>query len=98
MVLLLALPVAVLWFGARAGGDVAMAIVMVATALSLVGLWAMQRRRFPAMLSDAAPVREGRRWLKASLAMMFLMSFGPILNQSSVIILGAQAFPTILAA
>ena len=88
IVLLLALPVAVLWFGARAGGDVAMAIVMVATALSLVGLWAMQRRRFPAMLPDAAPVREGRRWLKASLAMMFLMSFGPILNQSSVIILG----------
>ena len=88
IVLLVALPVAVLWLDFGAGGDVAMAIFLTATAISLAGLWAMLRRRIPTAVRGAAPVWEGRQWLKASLAMMFLMGFGAILNQISVIILG----------
>ena len=83
IVLLAGLPVAVLWLDLGSGGDLAMAIFMAATALSFVGMWAMLRNRIPKMVHDAAPVSEGRKWLKASFAMMFLMSFGAILNQIS---------------
>ncbi len=89
LVLLAALPVAIVWLEFGAGGDVAMAIYLGATALSLVGLWIMLRRRLPAAVHGVGPVMVGREWLNASFAMMFLMSFGAILNQISVIVLGA---------
>lgn len=89
LVLLAALPLAVVWLGIEAGGDVAMAVYLGATTLSFVGMWVMLRRRLPAAVHGAAPVAAGREWLNASFAMMFLMSFGAILNQISVIVLGA---------
>ena len=89
IVLLAALPLAVVWLGLEAGGDIAMSAFLGATAISLIGLWIMLRRTLPAAVHGVEPVMVGREWLNASFAMMFLMSFGAILNQISVIVLGA---------
>ena len=83
------LPLAVLGFGVAPTANVGMAIYLLATAVSLAGLWAMLRARCPQAAHGARPATEPRKWLNASFAMMFLMSFGPILNQICVIVLGA---------
>jgi O-antigen/teichoic acid export membrane protein len=87
--LAIALPLAVIGFGATPTADVAMAIYLVATMVALAGLWSMLRAKCPQAVRRASPSIEARQWLNASFAMMFLMSFGPILNQITVIVLGA---------
>ncbi len=86
--LIVVLPLAVVGFGVPVGADVGMAIFLGATAVSLFGLWAMWRRKCPGEGRVAERRMQPREWMKASMAMMFLMSFGPILNQISVIALG----------
>lgn len=69
--------------------EIGMAVYLVATAIILIGLWIVLRPLIPPSTRDAASVADRRNWFNASMAMMFLMSFGPILNQMSIIILGA---------
>ena len=88
--LIAGLLLAVTMFGIAPTADTGMAIYLGATAVCFAGLWLMARAKTPAAVRAAAPATERRNWLNASFAMMFLMSFGPILNQISIVILGAM--------
>ena len=88
--LILVLLLAVTVLGIAPTADTGMAIYLGATAVCFAGLWFMARAKLPAAVRGAALVTERRDWLNASFAMMFLMSFGPILNQISIVILGAM--------
>lgn len=87
--LIVGLPTAVLIFGAPSAADTGMAVYLAATALVLIGLWATLRSRLPVEAARADAQYAAREWLGASAAMMFLMSFGPILNQVSIVLIGA---------
>lgn len=88
-IVMLAFPVAVLWFNANAGAETAMAVYFAASVVSLVCVMVLLRRKLADRTLLAQAEFKRRAWLGASAAMMLFMSFGPIRNQVSVIILGA---------
>ena len=87
--IILCLPLAVLWFNVAASAGTAMAIYLVANVVSLLGLWVMLRRHLPGPARAARPEHLRREWMSASFAMMFMMSFIPVVNQVSIVIIGA---------
>ena len=82
------LPMAVFWFHAPASAETAMATYLGANVVSLLGLCVMLRRHLPGEVGGAIPERLPREWLTASFAMMFMMSFLPLLNQLGLIVIG----------
>ena len=86
--IIVCLPLAVLWLDVSASGETAMAIYLLANVVSLLGLWLMLRRHLPGEVGAATPERLPREWMAASFAMMFMMSFIPLLNQLSLIVIG----------
>lgn len=87
--IIVCLPLAVLWFDISASAGTAMAIYLVANVVSLLGLWVMLRRHLPGEAGAARPEHLRREWMSASFAMMFMMSFIPVVNQISVAVIGA---------
>lgn len=79
----------VLWPGSTPGGGSAMASTLAATAVALVVLGYLCHRKMPRQAREAAPAYQPRTWLVASASMMFVMSFGPVINQLSIVIVGA---------
>lgn len=89
IVIIVCLPLAVLWLNAPASAETAMEIYLMATVISLFFLWIMLRRSLPGEVGNATPEHLPREWISASFAMMFLMSFAPLLNQINLVIIGA---------
>lgn len=87
--LIVGLSAAVIWWQFEAAANIGMAVYLATTVVVMIGLRFMLRLSLPAAIHDAVPETERRNWFNASMAMMFLMGFAPILNQMSIIILGA---------
>lgn len=86
--LIIVLSTLVILWGIEPTANIGMAVYLGATATILLGLRIMLRPLLPSAIHTATPVNARRDWFNASLAMMFLMSFAPLLNQMSIIILG----------
>ncbi|MCZ6665327.1 MAG: oligosaccharide flippase family protein [Gammaproteobacteria bacterium] len=89
IVIIVCLPLAVFWLKAPASAETAMAIYLGATVISLTCVWIMLRRHLPGEVGIATPEYRPREWISASLAMMFLMGFVVLMNQVSLIVIGA---------
>ncbi len=87
--LLVAFSTAIIWWGFEPTAYMGMTAYLAATVTILAGLWIMLHKLIPGPVRDAAPMTDQHNWFKTSIAMMFLMSFGPTLNQLSIIILGS---------
>jgi O-antigen/teichoic acid export membrane protein len=87
--LIILLSTAILLWDMEPTANIGMAIYLGATVTILLGLRIMLRPLLPGATYTASPVADRRNWFNASLAMMFLMSFAPLLNQMSIIILGS---------
>lgn len=86
--LIILLSAAVLVWDFEPTANIGMAIYLGTTVAILLGLQIMLRPLLPGAARAAARMDDRRNWFNASIAMMFLMSFGPLLNQISIIILG----------